>query len=330
MAKRICVLQDFLRMGGTEQNSLALCSHLQEQGNRVTLLTARPGGPLAKSADRASFEIKQAQPFDFRINWFPPQTLGLIQEISPDRCILMGRVANEIGWRIKSRFPEIELVATIRTGRPFTRNYAKTLHAADWIDVNSDYARQRAIQVGVDAQRVRLVSNFEIHALSNEERLQSRDSARERLKVVSLERRICLMVGAFRPGKRHKDLIRLFAEIEYPNCELWFVGAGPEEKKCQELVRAMDLSQRIKFMGMQSELQDYYYAADSAISLSLEESNSNFIQEAKRAGLPIFARKSGGTFESNDSADAQIRWFESDSALKDALTRWLEKEKTSA
>ena len=292
-------------MGGTERNSLALCRKLHKEGHKVVLMTARPGGPLSQVAAYSDYLWQVVQPFDMRLNWFPDTTLQHLDMASCDEAILMGRVANEFGFKIKKILPSIRLIATIRTGRVLTTNYLRTLRAADAVWVNSAYAADRAVTAGVDAALVKVVENFEIHVLSREERLARRQEARARLGIRENNTRVFVKVAAFRPGKRHENLLHAFAEYaqRHPESDwrLFLVGTGPKEKQCRRLAQRLRIADRVVFCGLQLELANFYYAADSALSVSEEESNSNFIQEAQRAGLPFLAIRSGGTAEANAS-----------------------------
>ena len=324
MAETVCVLQDFLRMGGTERNSLALCRKLRSEGHKVVLVTARPGGPLGQVAQFSDYLWQVVQPFDMRLNWFPDSTLQHLDMAKCDRAILMGRAANEFGFKIKKILPSIELIASIRTGRVLTTAYVKTLRTADAVWVNSEYAGQRALAAGVDALKIKLVKNFEIHALSPNERDKQRQAARQQLGIRDTSTRVFVKVAAFRPGKRHENLLHAFAEFAQKNPELdWrllLVGTGPREKQCQRLAQRLHIADRVVFCGLQLELARYYYAADAALSVSEEESNSNFIQEAQRAGLPFIAIRSGGTAE---NPSTQGKWVKDLPSFKKQLAvRW--------
>lgn len=315
-------------MGGTERNSLALCKHLAEEGEHVTLVTARPGGPLEASADSLNVQRITIQPFDWKLNWFPPVLSGKIVSLGPEKAILMGRVANEFGWRLKARNPDLELVASIRTGRPFTAAYRRTLNVADSIWVNSQYAADRATEIGISADKMKLVQNYEIHELSYANRMERRDQSRRELGVEDGAPAVFVKVAAFRPGKCHEKLIRIFKRIDdllagRHAWQLWLVGSGSEESACRRLVAKLGLGEKVRFFGLQLDVSKYYYAGDCAVSASQEESNSNFIQEARRAGLPVIAFQAGGTSERTRGSNGEVAWASSDDALQESLLEFI-------
>ncbi|NRA27856.1 MAG: glycosyltransferase [Opitutales bacterium] len=314
--ERICLLQDYLRMGGTERHSVHLCQKWSKVGTDVMLLTARPGGALAPIIQDSEVDWRSAQPFDFKLNWFPPSLGKILTEFNPQRVVMMGRVANEQGSWLRRRFPSIELTATVRTGRRFTRRYIAGLLDADAVRVNSDYAHERVLAIGVDPKRVVVDPNEELVQLSREERLNQRAARRHSFGVPG-DTKVLLQVGAFRPGKRHSDLLEVFRSlvVRHPNTELWWVGAGPLMSKLQRNVSRAGLSQRVRFFGIQLDVSPLYYAADIAVTASVEESNSNFVLEARRAGLPVIAQRSGGT----EASVLGVDWVDGLDALEAAI-----------
>ena len=78
---KIVVIQDYLRMGGTEMQAVSMVAGFQSKGWDAHLLTLRPGGPLLERAERLGLKVNCLQPFDFKLNWAHP---GLQKEIHKD------------------------------------------------------------------------------------------------------------------------------------------------------------------------------------------------------------------------------------------------------
>src|SRR5665213_3183145 len=74
-AMKIIVLQDHLRSGGTERHSILLTREFAALGHASELITFRPGGLLAPTAN---CKHRALQPFDTGIDWFAP---GLLRAV---------------------------------------------------------------------------------------------------------------------------------------------------------------------------------------------------------------------------------------------------------
>jgi hypothetical protein len=91
---RILVVQDQLRVGGTEKQSLFLARNFQEAGHEVVLLTFRPRGHLATAANLAGLQVEVLQGFDSGISLWAPGLMRRIRQVDPDVILCMGRTAN--------------------------------------------------------------------------------------------------------------------------------------------------------------------------------------------------------------------------------------------
>ena len=127
---RIVIYQDYLRVGGTESQSLYLAKRLLDMGHEVTVLTNRPGGRLRSQAFESGLAVKNLQAFDLHLNWFAPDLVRQLQNLRPEIVLLMGRNANGTGSLLQRKLRNTLVVSTVRTGRPFTRAYQKSLKSA--------------------------------------------------------------------------------------------------------------------------------------------------------------------------------------------------------
>ena len=133
---KILILQDFLRSGGTERQCVLLANAFAAAGNKVTLLTFRPGGALAGTVSPAVHHAA-LQPFDLGLDWFAPGLISTVRRAAPDVILCLGRMANCHGWRL-ARFAPV--VATMRTGKSLPAWFRRTLRAAAHVVANSEEA----------------------------------------------------------------------------------------------------------------------------------------------------------------------------------------------
>ena len=114
---KILLLQDFLRCGGTERQTVSLCEYFCRSGHDVSLLTFRPGGRLADWVRRTGIPLRALQSFDFGLNFFAPGLFREIRRSNPDVVLSMGRMANCYAGFLQKRFKEIVTVGSARTGK---------------------------------------------------------------------------------------------------------------------------------------------------------------------------------------------------------------------
>jgi len=120
----IVVIQDHLRSGGTERQSILLARAFTAAGHPTTLVNFRPGGALEPSTGDLRREI--LQPCDTRLDWFAPGLIRTVGALAPDVILCMGRMANCHGARLGSRLPQATVVATLRTGRALRTIFSPT------------------------------------------------------------------------------------------------------------------------------------------------------------------------------------------------------------
>jgi glycosyltransferase involved in cell wall biosynthesis len=108
-----------------------------------------------------------------------------------------------------------------------------------------------------------------------------------------------LMVGRFAEPKRQDLLIRAFADFQaaFPAAVLVLAGEGPQKKLCEELVRQLNLNEKVFFTGQVSPVEPLLELSDIFILISEREGLPISILEALRAGLPVVASCVGGINE---------------------------------
>jgi glycosyltransferase involved in cell wall biosynthesis len=296
---KILLLQDRLRSGGTERQTVLLANACAAAGHAVTLLTFRPGGALAPTVDPAVTR-HALQPFDTGLDWFAPGLARFIARRPPDIILCMGRMANCHGRGLvratHDRWPRLAVVGTMRTGKSLPRLFRISLHHVRHIIANSHAAKEALVREhGLPAGKVTVIHNALVFpagpAAPRDERLRAAHGATPATRVL-------LNVAMFRPGKGQAGLIRLAAGLpaDFP-WQLWLAGDGPERRACTALARRLGLADRVKFFGFQSDPTALYAAADLAVHASRTESLSNFLVEAQAHGLPAVAGAAQGIGE---------------------------------
>jgi glycosyltransferase involved in cell wall biosynthesis len=292
---KILVLQDYLRSGGTERQSIFLTRAFASAGLDPVLLTFRPGGAL--STRLGDLAHRSLQTFDCHLDWFAPGLARAVRSLSPEVILCMGRMANCQAGRLQKKFPHIGVVGTMRTGKPLPWMYRRSLHQVWHVVANSHQAKSTlAGHYGVARERISVIHNSMVFPPAGAS-LKRNDALRTKLDAGPATV-VFLDVAMFRPEKNQRDLIEIAARLPLGlKWQLWFVGDGPERPACERLVAQKNLANRVKFLGFRADPTSFYAAADLAALTSLSESLPNFLIEAHAHGLMSVAYDVGGVRE---------------------------------
>lgn len=297
---KILIIQDHLRVGGTEKQSLFLARKFAEAGHETILLRFRPGGHLEKTNHLAGIRTEVLQPFDSKVSLWAPGLYRWIRRQQPSVILCMGRTANCYAGMIQRSFPEIPVVGTLRTGKMLFPLHHWSMGVVRAVLVNSNWWKRRLLERNFPEERIHVVHNAVLLERSETEHHNTRIRTRGKYKIAD-ETCVFLNVATFRPGKRHLDLLRIFANLRerHPALEwrLWLVGDGREYRRCKHWAAENGLGTRVRFFHFQEDPFPFYAAADVAVSASREDSLPNFLVEAQATGLPVVAYDCRGVNE---------------------------------
>ncbi|MFH1496623.1 MAG: glycosyltransferase [Verrucomicrobiota bacterium] len=312
----ICILQDYLRNGGTERQSILLAREFIAAGHPTTLVRFRPGGALEKTLGEVPSAV--LQPFDCRLACFAPGLVRRLRALSPDVILCMGREANRRGARLRRAFPDTVIVATLRTGKALPADFRRSLSTADRVVANSEAsARRLREEFTLPADRVAVIKNALVFPPAQGDRnLALREQFGAGAGTVVL-----LCAGMFRPEKNQAALLRAATRLPRDaDWQLWLAGDGPSLTGCRALAAKLGLDDRVRFLGFQSALSPVYRAADVAVLTSRSESLSNFLIEAQAHGLPAVAYAATGVDECiEDGVTGRVVAMDDERALLEAL-----------
>lgn len=292
---KILIVQDYLRSGGTERQSVLLANACAAIGHDTVLVNFRPGGTLA-STIAPNVRRKVLQPFDSRLDGWAPGLLAFARSIQPDIVLCMGKLANCRGASLQGSLPKAVVIGTMRTGKPLPPSFRISLHTVRHVVANSHEARANLIaNYGVPAEKISVIHNSLVFTKTPE--AGTREKIRAQLGADATTA-VLLDVAMFRPEKNQRELVESAALLpaEFP-WQLWLIGDGPARKTCEKLVEQKGLSDRVRFLGWQANPGPYYAAADIAVHASTSEALCNFLIEAQAQGLPAVAYNTQGISE---------------------------------
>jgi len=313
---KIIILQDYLRNGGTERQSVLLANAFAAAGQPTTLLTCRPGGAISGTVD-AAVTRAVLQPVDTHQSWFAPGLVRFAAQLHPDVVLCMGRMANCYAGRLQDRLPDTAVVATLRTGKKLPWLYRRSLRTVRHIIANSQASARHLIAGhAIPAQKITVIHNALVFIADSGFSMQGCERPpgvehplpRSRSKPSGLAVRaqsaagpdtvVLLCVAMFRPEKNHQGLLDIAAQLPGDcNWQLWLAGDGETRPACLALAHRLGLADRVKFLGFHPNPTPLYEAADIVVLASHAESLPNCLIEAQAHGLPVVAYDVGGVRE---------------------------------
>jgi len=188
---------------------------------------------------------------------------------------------------------------------PLNRLHRRTLSkATKVIAVSNAVAQQLRSQQLVPDEKIALVRNgIDVDRYTNAYQTFDRAAFLQSKQLPN----DCLLVGSIgelRKLKRHDDFIKAAALVarEVPNAHFVIAGVDTSKgeeirKQLVELVAALNLSDRVHFLGWLEDAEHLLCALDAFVSASETESFGLSIAEAMATGTPVVATRSEGAQE---------------------------------
>lgn len=305
----VLIVIDSLDGGGAESQVIMLASGLVDHGFKVSIFALRGGGELTQKALDLNLNIIEGK-FESKrdLKSFILGFLTLCKVIKKQKIAIVHSflpLSNFLG-SVAGKISGAKLVITSRRGL-IKLNYLKkrwrildniSNYCSNIITVNSNAIKDEiekkdymhlnkiiCIHNGLDIKKF----NFN-HSV--------RDEIRQSLKLSESDF-AWIKVANFSVIKGHTDLIRAFAKIDSKySTKLFLVGKDNGSlEELKELVRTLQVQNRIKFLGFQNDVPKILCAMDGYICASHTEGFSNAILEAMASQLPVIATNVGGNPE---------------------------------
>jgi N-acetyl-alpha-D-glucosaminyl L-malate synthase BshA len=187
-----------------------------------------------------------------------------------------------------------------------------TLHGTDVTVLAQDKSLYRVIKLGIDksdavtavshslARQTRELFHTEreiecVHNFVDTNLFRPANDQSLRACFAKAGEKVLLHISNFRKVKRILDLIQVFDLVNrrLPS-RLLLVGEGPELNAARDLVRGLDLEERVHFLGKQDEVAPLYQASDLFLLVSEKESFGLVALEAMASGVPVIGSTAGG------------------------------------
>lgn len=187
-----------------------------------------------------------------------------------------------------------------------------TLHGTDITIVGQDRSFHAITKFSIErSDRITAVSRYlrdetffafgcagcEVEVIHNfvDPRVYDRGRYTPLLRETMQGRRVVMHISNFRPVKRVRDVVRVFAEInrQLPSV-LVMVGDGPERSSAEEEAQLLGVAEHVHFLGKIEAVAPLLASADLFLLPTEKESFGLSALEALACGVPVVGCNAGG------------------------------------
>ncbi|MEJ6733596.1 MAG: glycosyltransferase family 4 protein [Opitutaceae bacterium] len=288
---KILVVQDYLRSGGTERQSVLLATAFAQAGHDTHLVTFRPGGALQPEKATSGLTLTSLQRRDSKLDWWAPGLIRHAGSIAPDIVLCMGRMANSYGGSLQKALPKAAIISTLRTGKSLPWTFRRSLRRTRHVIANSRAAHDHlTAEHKIASDHISVIANALVFGPTDEPTDSNARALLRQKHGATAQDHVLLCVAMFRPEKNQIALVEMASRLptDFPY-QLWLAGEGSALNACRKKANELSLNDRVKFLGWLNDPRPLYAAADLAVHASKRESLSNFLIEAQAHGLPAVA-----------------------------------------
>ena len=290
-----------LNQGGIERGVVELNRELVARGFRSTVVSA--GGALVPTIEQdggthLTVDICSKNPVTAIARAL--KLRAALAEIAPSLLHVRSRVP---GWltALANRSLKLPLVSTVH-GYNSVNCYSEIMTRGERVICVShgirDFVREH---YGVDEARLRVVHRgVDLQAFANSANPEPLTSLQD---TWSLNRPFVLAAGRISPLKGLDLMIEALSDPRLSGLDLVIAGSagtrhGQHLQSLHDLIASRSLSDRVHFVGSQSDLVPWYAAAQAVVSTSRKpESFGRTHIEAMALETPVIAGRHGGALE---------------------------------
>ena len=177
---------------------------------------------------------------------------------------------------------DYQLVA--RLGHYYDLKYYR--HCDHWVGISQGIC-DHLVQGGLPANKIVHIPNFVDETPA--------DALPRQSFATPPTQPIILAAGRLHTNKGFDTLLRAFAKV--PDATLWLAGEGPERKNLTQLVEALKLTERVRFLGWRTDINALMRTADLFVCPSRHEGLGSIVAESWFNQCPIVATRSQGPGE---------------------------------
>ncbi len=108
---------------------------------------------------------------------------------------------------------------------------------------------------------------------------------------------LLLAIAEFNPGKRHRDMLAAFSQLNDPHAHLAFAGDGGLESDMKALAIQLGIQDRVHFLGVRRDIPTLIRAAIATVHVSQREGLPRSVMESLALEVPVIGSQIRGTSE---------------------------------
>lgn len=295
-----------LDCGGAERQLVVLARELHQRGHKVSVAVCYSGGPLEADLKEASVRmISLNKRGRWNVVGFLVRLIRTVRSERPD--LLHTYIVDLMAVFVQPFLRSTRIVWSIRSSNMDFSRYdwlcgvSYTLNCwfsrcVDLIISNSYAGRRIHVAEGYPADRTIVIPNG-----IDTNRFFPNVETRERIRIqwgVREDEPLIGLVGRLDPMKDHETFLQAAVLLLQERNQVRFVcvGDGPSEYRIalQDRAHALGLSDRMMWVGIQSQMPHIYNALDLLVnSSSYGEGFANVLGEAMACGVPCVATDVG-------------------------------------
>ena len=170
-----------------------------------------------------------------------------------------------------------------------------SINESDGVTAVSDSLRKQTYDTFGISKEIDVIPNF-----IDLERFKKQKKDHFKTAICPNGEKLVVHTSNFRKVKRIDDVIKVFAKIRKQiDAKLLLVGEGPERNPMEELVKELNLSNDVRFLGEIDVIEEVLSIADLFLMPSETESLDLAALEAMACEVPVISSNAGGLVELN-------------------------------
>lgn len=296
----ILVIITGLELGGAETQVSQMCDQLAINGHNICLIAMMGKIDISPLSGNISIHSLNMRKNISSIVESFKKTLKIIDEFSPDIIHSHLFHANIFSRILKLTRWGVTLVNTEHSKYIGSWLRKKIYQLTRGIPNATTNVSNEALENFIINKAFRHENSYTIYNGIDVERFSFSTESRERVRSelsISQEKKVFLAIGRLVSAKDYPNLLKSFSIIDSDNVELLIIGGGEEFSAIQCLINELNLTEKVRLLGVISNVEDYISACDIFVLSSAWEGFGLVVAEAMSCERIVVVTDAGGVKE---------------------------------